>query len=285
MTERAHERLRSRDGTELAWHYWPTREARMGSVLLVHGVGEHLQRYPHVAEAINQAGFDVGGIDLRGHGLSAGKRGHILSWQDYVDDVQTAAERLEGPLFLTAHSMGALVALDFLRTDQRVRAVALSGPLLGVAVEAPWWKTRMAGILSRIAPGLQLANEIDPQEVCANLDVIERYQDDPLNFNLVTPRWYTEMRAALGRVRAHATGYRIPLQVHAGALDKIVSLAAIDRFVAQWGGPHELHHWPEGRHEVFNEVFADKVLHSLTNWLRAQAELVSPAKASDSLRD
>ena len=270
MNTRATERLRSRDGTELAWHFWPTQQTRLASVLLVHGVGEHLQRYPHVAAALNRAGFEVGGIDLRGHGLSAGKRGHILSWQDYVEDVQTAAARLRGPLFLVAHSMGALVALDFLRSDQRVQAVVLSGPLLGVGVEAPWWKTRMASLLSRIAPGLQLANEIDPSEVCANLDVIERYQEDPLNFNQVTPRWYTEMRSALLRVRAHATSYRLPLQVHAGAQDKIVSLEAIQHFVDQWGGGHELHLWPEGRHEVFNEVFADKVIDDMTAWLLSQ---------------
>jgi lysophospholipase len=272
MNTRAAERLRSRDGTELAWHYWPAGQTRHASVLLVHGVGEHLQRYPHVAAALNQAGFDVGGIDLRGHGLSMGKRGHILSWQDYVEDIQAAAARLEGPLYLVAHSMGALVALDFLRTDQRVQAVVLSGPLLGVAVEAPWWKTRMAGLLSRIAPGFQLANEIDPSDVCANLDVIERYQEDPLNFNLVTPRWYTEMRSALLRVGAHATSYRLPLQLHAGALDKIVSLEAIQHFADQWGDSHELHLWPEGRHEVFNEVFADKVLESVTTWLKSQVE-------------
>ena len=271
MSASPHERLRSRDGTELAWHHWPLHGPRLGSVLLVHGVGEHLQRYPHVAQALLDAGFEVGGIDLRGHGLSAGRRGHVLRWQDYVDDVHAAAERLPDPLFLTAHSMGALVALDFLRTDQRVRAVALSGPLLGVAVEAPRWKTSLAGVLSRLAPGLQLANEIDPAEVCGNLDVQRRYQEDPLNFNRITPRWYTEMRAALLRVRAHATSYRIPLQVHAGAQDRIVSIEAMRQFVDQWGGEHELHLWPGGRHEVFNEVFGPEVLRSVTRWLRTQA--------------
>ena len=72
MSASPHERLRSRDGTELAWHHWPLHGPRLGSVLLVHGVGEHLQRYPHVAQALLEAGFEVGGIDLRGHGLSAG---------------------------------------------------------------------------------------------------------------------------------------------------------------------------------------------------------------------
>ena len=277
MSARATDRLRSRDGTELAWHHWPAPHPSRGSVLLVHGVGEHLQRYPHVAEALTQAGFEVGGIDLRGHGLSAGKRGHVLSWQDYVDDVHAAAERLPDPLFLTAHSMGGLVALDFLRTDTRTQAVVLSGPLLGVAVEAPRWKTSLAGVLSRLAPGLQLANEIDPAEVCGNLDVQRRYQEDPLNFNRVTPRWYTEMRAALERVHAHASAYPLPLQVHAGTEDRIVSLDALQRFLGQWGGEHELHLWPEGKHEVFNETFADKVLAMVTDWLSSQADALAPA--------
>ena len=244
---------------------------------MVHGVGEHLQRYPHVAESLTQAGFEVGGIDLRGHGLSAGKRGHVLSWQDYVDDVRAAADRLPDPLFVTAHSMGALVALDFLREDTRAQAVVLSGPLLGVAVEAPRWKTSLAGVLSRLAPGLQLANEIDPAEVCGNLDVQRRYQEDPLNFNRVTPRWYTEMRMALERVRAHASGYRLPLQVHAGSEDRIVSLDALQRFLGQWGGEHELHLWPGGKHEVFNETFGEQVLASVTAWLNAQADRLAAA--------
>ena len=277
MSARATDRLRSRDGTELAWHHWPAPHPSRGSVLLVHGVGEHLQRYPHVAEALTQAGFEVGGIDLRGHGLSTGKRGHVLRWQDYVDDVHAAAERLPDPLFLTAHSMGALVALDFLRTDTRTQAVVLSGPLLGVAVEAPRWKTSLAGVLSRLAPGLQLANEIDPAEVCGNLDVQRRYQEDPLNFNRVTPRWYTEMRTALERVRAHASGYRLPLQVHAGTEDRIVSLDALHRFLGQWGGEHELHLWPKGKHEVFNETFAEQVLATVTSWLGSQADALAAA--------
>ena len=277
MSARATDRLRSRDGTELAWHHWPAPHPARGSVLLVHGVGEHLQRYPHVAEALTQAGFEVGGIDLRGHGLSAGKRGHVLSWQDYVDDVHAAADRLPDPLFVTAHSMGALVALDFLRDDTRAQGVVLSGPLLGVAVEAPRWKTSLAGVLSRLAPGLQLANEIDPAEVCGNLDVQRRYQEDPLNFNRVTPRWYTEMRAALERVRAHASGFRLPLQVHAGSEDRIVSLDALQRVLGQWGGEHELHLWPEGKHEVFNETFGDQVLASVTAWLSAQADALTAA--------
>ncbi|MCH2101825.1 MAG: lysophospholipase [Planctomycetes bacterium] len=272
MITQATDHLSSRDGTELAWHHWSTPNPLRGSVLLVHGVGEHLQRYRHVAEALTHSGFEVGGVDLRGHGLSSGKRGHILRWQNYVDDIHAAAERLPDPLFVTAHSMGALVTLDFLREDTRTKAAVLSGPLLGVAVEAPRWKTGLAGLLSRIAPSLQLANEIDPAEVCRNIDVQRRYQEDPLNSNRVTPRWYTEMRAAIERVRTYANEYQLPLQVHAGSEDKIVSIDALQSFLECWGGVHELKIWPDGKHEVFNETFCDQVLHSAISWIQAQVD-------------
>ena len=44
-------------------------------VCLVHGLGEHTGRYAHVAAALNDAGYAVLGVDLRGHGKSGGPRG------------------------------------------------------------------------------------------------------------------------------------------------------------------------------------------------------------------
>lgn len=270
--------IASQDGTSLAWHHWPASTgSAAGSVLLVHGLGEHLGRYDHVATALARRGFDVGGVDLRGHGLSAGRRGHLRRWSDYVADVQAAAAQLPDPLYLVAHSMGGLVALDYLRDAPRVQAVVLSGPLLGVAVEAPRWKTSLAGLLSRLAPGLQLANEIDPQEVCGNLDVVRRYEEDPLNFNCITPRWYTEMHQALQRVHGAVERYRLPLQLHAGEEDRIVSLDEMNRFYASWPGPKTRQLWPHGKHEVFNEAFGDEVIRAVGDWLEHQRAGSSPS--------
>lgn len=254
------QRVHAQDGTELAWHHWPAAGPPQASVLLVHGLGEHLQRYHKVAQQFAAAGLEVGGVDLRGHGLSDGQRGFVSSWQDYVDDVRAAEALLPDPLLLVGHSMGGLVALDYLRTAPRVRSVALSGPLLGVAVEAPRWKTGLAGALSRLLPRLSLANEIDPGEVCGNIDVVKRYEEDPLTFHTVTPRWYVEMRRALERVHAAVTDYAVPLQIHAGELDRIVSLQAIQRFHDAWTAPKSLRIWPGSKHEIFNEANGEEVV-------------------------
>jgi len=49
-------------------------------IILVHGLGDHMNRYIHVAEMFNQNSFGFTGVDLPGHGKSDGKRGHIKSY-------------------------------------------------------------------------------------------------------------------------------------------------------------------------------------------------------------
>ncbi|MEE8617491.1 MAG: alpha/beta fold hydrolase, partial [Roseateles sp.] len=66
------------DGLQLHLRHWPaTAEPARGQVLLVHGLGEHIDRYAHVAAVLNAEGWDVHGWDHRGHGRSEGRRGDI----------------------------------------------------------------------------------------------------------------------------------------------------------------------------------------------------------------
>ncbi len=259
--------IRADNGTKLAHYFWPLEVAK-AEVLLVHGLGEHLGRYEHVAAALNQAGFQVSGVDFCGHGHSEGKRGHVNRWQDYVDNLATAADAIDGPFLLVAHSMGTLISLEFLRsTIHQATAVALSAPLLGVAVEAPAWKTAAAGLMSRLLPSLSLSNEIDANEVCADPGVVKKYLDDPLTFHTITPRWFTEMTAALERANAHAAKFDLPLWISYGEEDKIVNCAAVDAFVECYGGDASFCSWPGARHEIFNEAIQQDVLDNLIAWL------------------
>ncbi|HOK13159.1 MAG TPA: alpha/beta hydrolase, partial [Ottowia sp.] len=69
----------STHGESLALHDWPLSAGgtARGVVLLVHGLGEHVGRYQHVADRLNQWGFSVRGYDQYGHGESAGVRGDL----------------------------------------------------------------------------------------------------------------------------------------------------------------------------------------------------------------
>ncbi|MEO7116192.1 MAG: alpha/beta fold hydrolase, partial [Caldimonas sp.] len=73
--------IRTRDGLDLRRRDWPSDGAR-GTIVIVHGLGEHAGRYGHVAAALNGRGWGVVGYDHRGHGRSPGDRGRLAAGDD-----------------------------------------------------------------------------------------------------------------------------------------------------------------------------------------------------------
>ncbi len=85
-------------------------------LLIVHGMCEHHKRYQNFMKELRQSGISTAAIDLRGHGLSSGRRGDIKSMDDCVDDIfQIAAiikkEFTFQKLGVFGHSMGGEMAI------------------------------------------------------------------------------------------------------------------------------------------------------------------------------
>ena len=114
---------KSADGTKIVAYRWDPEDEPRAAVQLTHGMGEHAQRYDHVARALNDAGFVVYAQDHRGHGASAdpdtygnlGKGG----WTALVADIgllsaQIRADHPRLPLILLGHSMGSFAVQQYL---------------------------------------------------------------------------------------------------------------------------------------------------------------------------
>ena len=65
--------LQSSNGETLSGQVWEPEEKARAVMVLVHGLGEHIQRYQHVAKKANARGFAMLGFDQQGHGKSGGK--------------------------------------------------------------------------------------------------------------------------------------------------------------------------------------------------------------------
>ncbi len=261
--------VRSADGTTLALYRWEPAGASRGDVVLIHGFAEHMGRYEEVGGWFATAGYRVTGVELRGHGESAGKRGFVRAWSEYLEDVDAVVAATGArEVVVVAHSMGGLVALDWLRLNAgRARAAVLSAPLLEASVKAPAWKIMAAKLLSRALPGLVMANEIPPEHVCRTPEIVQSYIADPRIFHGVTPRWYTEMLAAQQRVFASAGGYVTPARFVWGTDDKIVSPTAIERFAGAYGGRGSHRAWSGLYHELLYEPEKVAVRDDLFAWL------------------
>src|SRR4051812_45732949 len=64
----------------------PTAAPR-ATLVLTHGLGEHSNRYGHVAAEFVARGWRVIAWDLRGHGRSSGARGDIGDYQCLIEDL------------------------------------------------------------------------------------------------------------------------------------------------------------------------------------------------------
>jgi alpha-beta hydrolase superfamily lysophospholipase len=156
------------DGLRLRERQWLPQGAPRAVVALFHGGAEHSGRYPHTAERLTAAGFQVDAFDQRSHGASERVHGvplQIERFDDLLDDTEAwlASRRVvhgERPLFVLAHSMGALIALTLAARDRlRVEGLITTGAALTVLAPGAFDKasklaaTDPDAIVSRLPQG------------------------------------------------------------------------------------------------------------------------------------
>lgn len=135
--------LRAADGIELrvaSWAAPPSGPAR-GTVLLLHGYTEFIEKYYEVIAHLRQRGFAVVTFDWRGQGLSTRLlpnrcKGHVGNYADFLSDALLVygeiVRALPRPHLLLGHSMGGHLALRFLQDyPGRFERAVLSAPMLG----------------------------------------------------------------------------------------------------------------------------------------------------------
>jgi len=261
------------DGTALHLHRWPSGGTR-GTVLIVHGLGEHSGRYDHVAAWFAARGWQVVGYDQRGHGRSGGARGVIPETDSLLDDlgqVVDATRPTQGPLLLLGHSMGGAVAAHFVAEGRRaVDGLVLTSPALAANLSRVQQIQLWVG--ERLAPSLAQGNGLDPQMIAHAPEVVRAYLDDPLVHDRISARLARATLDAGDIARARAAAWSVPtLLLYAGA-DKLVAPRGSDAFAAS--APREVveaERFETLYHEILNEgTLAAPVFARLEQWLDAR---------------
>lgn len=267
---------KSRDGLEMYAHGWAP-EAPKAVVALVHGFGEHVNRYAHVAAALTTAGYALQGFDLRGHGQSGGQRGHTPSYENLLDDITDflaeVRQRFPGlPVFLYGHSMGGnLVSNYALRFPEKLKGAIVTSPWLKLAFDPPAAQVTLAKVLNRLAPGLTLASTLDVAFLSRDAEVVRKYVADPLVHSKITVRLYSSIYASGLWALEHAAELKIPMYLAHGTGDKITSAPASQEFAQKAGKLVTLRLWEGLFHETHNEPEQAEVLRTLIDWLDGQS--------------
>jgi alpha-beta hydrolase superfamily lysophospholipase len=270
--------LTTADGLRLDLREWPCADAR-GTVLIVHGLGEHIGRYEHVAAQLLRGGRNVVGYDQRGHGTSEGARGTIGQPDNLLHDlalvIDDVRRRHPGPLVLLGHSLGGLIAARMVAGGlasplppwhRPVDALVLSSPALDAGMSGA--QKLLLALLGSLAPTLAVGNGLKPAWISRDPAVVQAYIDDPLVHDRVTPLLARFIVDAGAFVQAHAAQWRVPtLLIYAGS-DRCVAPAGSAAFAA--AAPPAVvttQLFAPLYHEIFNEPEQAQVFAVLAGWL------------------
>jgi alpha-beta hydrolase superfamily lysophospholipase len=288
------------DKTQLALHRWPVAAgSAKGVVMIVHGASEHAARYDRFARFLNEAGYAVIAMDLRGHGKTRLRSGALLdagpdAWNRFVEDQkwlrdQIGREYAGKKVIFFGHSMGSAIAQDYMtRYGKSVDAYVLSGTFYGpplpddvlkaadeAAQKAPLEPSPIfAGLFVGFnkpfsdKPGFEWLSR-DPAEVA-------KYVNDPLCGKPFGNELTRDFFRGLSAMRAPDVEARIPkdVPVHiiVGERDPVGDntknvTALIERYRALGLTRVTYKFYPEARHELLNETNRDEVQKDLLAWL------------------
>lgn len=200
--------LASPTGAALNLYVSEAKATPRGVIQINHGLAEHAARYGRFAEAMSERGFHVYAHDHRGHGgtkapgVPQGMFARKDGAAEVIADVSAVHEHIAAghpglPVIVFGHSMGGLIALNFvLRHSERVAAAAVwnanfSAGLPGNAARAilAWERFRLGSdVPSRLLPKLTFAAWAKqmPESRTAfdwlsrDPDEVDKYVADPL---------------------------------------------------------------------------------------------------------
>jgi len=273
--------IKTPDGVSLRYARWAPPPGRKGTVCLMQGRAEFIEKYYETARDLNARGFAVASFDWRGQGLSDRRladrhKGYVRDFSQYATDLDAFMEQVvmpdcPPPFYAIAHSMGAAVVLRACHSGSRwFDRVVLSAPMIALPSGR---LTGMAGPLARIMrfmgrggayvptgsgdiSGTEdfLSNVVtsDPVRYARNAAVLEEEPD--LGLGAPTIAWVDAATRQMKQFGdpSYAGHIRQPILMVAAGRDEVVSTPAIEEFgIHLLAGRHLI--LAGSRHEILQE--------------------------------
>jgi len=290
------------DGHKIHTQLWQPHGVPIAIIQVVHGLGEHADRYGRFAAAAVERGFAVCAHDHRGHGPHAEHPGYFAvtkGWDRVVNDVDVVNEfvrqTLPGvPVVLLGHSMGSYIAQNF----AMYHSARLAGLILSASTWPPKLKLLPAFVIAHIeawrlgaSANSQLLHKLgfsdfnkpfnpartDLDWLTRDEDEVDKYIADPLCGGPYTCGLWRDLFGGLLQIYSDNSLRRIsselPILITGGELDAVGGDKGMGKLAMRYA--QTLHSrlkvriYPEGRHEMLNETNRDEVTRDWLDWIDA----------------
>lgn len=266
---------------KIAGYHWPVEDPSC-VVCLIHGIGEYAGRYERVAQAMNEAGIAVVSMDLRGHGISFGTRGHCAPRKAVLEDIDDLIAYAEAaypgkPLILYGHSMGGNITMDYRKRgncNSKLKGFIVSAPWVELvrSVSGPLYVTVKG--LAKIMPSMTISSGVSEKEL-GNKKSVGDYDQNPLihkriSLQCAVDGFITGEKMAAGTLEDNGGAAGIPMLLMHGTEDKICSVNGSRNVAAVEDCQYV--EWPGLFHEIHNggsESTGDEVISKMLEWIQA----------------
>ena len=273
-------------------------------IQIAHGVGDYIERYDELMAYLAERGYLVAGNDHLGHGRnirSEFDRGFFAAedgWDLVVGDMHRLHRQMQEeypglPYIFYGHSMGSFLTRSYMiRYPGSYDAVILSGtghmPSLTIragyalccAAVKQYGPRKTADFLNKVAFGSYNKRIKFPRTefdwISCDPDVVARYVADPLCGFVCKTSLYRDMMGALLFITRQKNIGKIsktaPVYFLSGAQDPVGEYGAgVERAYQAFckAGVRDVFFrlYPEGRHEMHNELNRQQVYADVYEWL------------------
>lgn len=263
------------DGTRMNMAVWSTDNERARAVIIAfHGLGSHGKNLSNIGEYFAQRGFTVFAPDMRGFGHYSVLKGHVMSFDEYVEDIHSIVmhakdQYINNLTFLFGHSLGGQHVLRYVaKYPLEVDGIILSCPAVSESLEISIWKRVAGAILSIFNIKRYFDNEIEFEDACRDPEVVAQHKNDPLRFDKVTPRFGIEGLKAAKEAYNLARFITVPVLVQQAEADRLVDPKKTREFFEHLGSKDKTWRSYEGLfHELHSEPEKATVLGDMESWL------------------
>ncbi|MGQ4910743.1 MAG: lysophospholipase [Candidatus Thorarchaeota archaeon] len=262
------------DGTRMFMANWLPDNMRPRALLVaIHGLGSHGGDLSTIGEYLAERGIAVFAPDMRGFGHYSGLKGHVMKFDEYVEDIQNIMMQVKDRFlnkltFLFGSSLGGVNAIRYvIRYPREIDGLVLHSPGVSPIRHVGRAEYMMGYVLSLLNVKKYVDSEFDYNDATRSPEVAERHSKDPLRFERVTPRFAIEGLRAAREAFESAELIQMPVLLQQAGDDKLVDPTAVKQFFERLGSPDKTWHLYEGLyHELHEEPERERVLKDLMDW-------------------
>ncbi|KAJ1659276.1 hypothetical protein IWQ61_001626 [Dispira simplex] len=270
--------------------YRPIHRTTVATLILVHGFGEHSDRYAPMCNRFARAGIRVATYDQRGFGksgLRSGRPGQTDGFDRLVDDLSFICSRVyqpDMPTVLFGHAMGALVALYYANSP------VTRLPVMGVIAQAAAFITNtdlqpnrvtvtFAHMAAKVNKRMTRRVPIPPEYLTRDENVVAEFTQNNNNYQVGSLQCLADLLKKGSELLTGCVSWiGGPVLITHGEQDKITSHEGSIRFFEKlpYHCDKELKIYLNCYHELHHEPEKDEIIDYYIEWSLKRVELFLP---------